>query len=57
MSTTRFRIDPDDLSTLPEGRIDPARVDAHDDPTLLIQRRPARFFGLRRAAIVLPRLH
>ena len=28
MSTTRVRIDPDDPSTLPEGRIDPARVDA-----------------------------
>ena len=28
MSTTRVRIDPDDPSTLPVGRIDPARVDA-----------------------------
>ncbi len=28
MSTTRVRIDPDDPSTLPEGRIDAARVDA-----------------------------
>ena len=28
MSTTRVMIDPDDPSTLPEGRIDSARVDA-----------------------------
>ena len=28
MSTTRIGIDPDDPSTLPEGRIDPARLDA-----------------------------
>ena len=28
MNTTRVRIDPDDPSTLPAGRIDPARVDA-----------------------------
>ena len=27
MSTTRVRIDPGDPATLPEGRIDPARVD------------------------------
>ena len=28
MSTTRIGIDPDDPSASPEGRIDPARVDA-----------------------------
>lgn len=28
MSTTHVRIDPDDRSALPEGRIDPARMDA-----------------------------
>ena len=39
MSTTRVRIDPDDLSTLPEGRIDPARVDATTEAEIAAQER------------------
>ena len=39
MSTTRIRIDPDDPSTLPEGRIDPARVDAATEAELAAQER------------------
>ncbi len=37
MSTTRFRIDPDDLSTLQEGRIDPAKVDAATEAETVAQ--------------------
>ena len=39
MSTTRIRIDPDDPSTLPEGRIDPARVDATTEAEVAAQER------------------
>jgi len=39
MSTTRVRIDPDDPSTLPEGRIDPARVDATTEAEIAAQQR------------------
>ncbi len=39
MSTTRIRIDPDDPSTLPEGRIDPARVDATSEAEIAMQER------------------
>ncbi|MCY4462053.1 MAG: hypothetical protein OXC26_16945 [Albidovulum sp.] len=39
MSTTRIRIDPDDPSTLPEGRIDPARVDATSEAETAMQER------------------
>ena len=39
MSTTRVRIDPDDPSTLPEGRIDPARVDAATEAEIAAQER------------------
>jgi len=39
MSTTRVRIDPDDPSTLPEGRIDPARVDATTEAEIAAQER------------------
>ena len=39
MSTTRVRIDPDDPSTLPEGRIDPARVDATTEAETAAQER------------------
>ena len=39
MSTTRIRIDPDDPSTLPEGRIDPARVDATTEAEIAAQER------------------
>ncbi len=37
MSTTRIKIDPDDLSTLPEGRIDHARVDATTEEEITAQ--------------------
>ena len=37
MSTTRVRIDPDDPSTLPKGRIDPARVDATTEAEIALQ--------------------
>ena len=37
MSTTRIRIDPDDPSTFPEGRIDPAVVDATTEAELTLQ--------------------
>ena len=37
MSTTRVRIDPDDPSTLPEGRIDTARVDATTEAEIAAQ--------------------
>ena len=39
MSTTRVRIDPDDPSTLAEGRIDPARVDATTEAEIAAQER------------------
>ena len=39
MSTTLIRIDPDDPSTLPEGRIDPARVDATSEAETAMQER------------------
>ena len=39
MSTTRVRIDPEDPSTLPEGRIDPARVDATTEAEVAAQER------------------
>ena len=39
MNTTRVRIDPDDPSTLPEGRIDPARVDAATEEEIAAQER------------------
>ncbi len=39
MSTTRIRISPDDPSTLPEGRIDPARVDATSEAEIAAQER------------------
>ena len=39
MSTTRVRIDPSDPSTLPEGRIDPARVDATTEAGIAAQER------------------
>ena len=39
MSTTRIRIDPDDPSTFPEGRIDPARVDATTEAEIALQER------------------
>ncbi len=39
MSTTRVRIDPDDPSTLPEGRIDPSRLDATTEAEIAAQER------------------
>ena len=37
MSTTRVRIDPDDPSTVPEGRIDPAVVDGTTEVEIAVQ--------------------
>ena len=37
MSTTRIRIDPDDPSTIPEGRIDPAVVDGTTEAEIAVQ--------------------
>ena len=39
MSTTRVRIDPDDPSTFPEGRIDPAVVDSTTEAEIALQDR------------------
>ena len=39
MNTTRIRIDPDDPSTLPEGRIDAARVNATTEAEITAQER------------------
>ena len=39
MSTTRVRIDPDDPATLPEGRIDPAVVDATTEAEIAAQQK------------------
>ncbi len=39
MSATRIRIDPDDPATFPEGRIDPARVDATTEAEIAAQER------------------
>ena len=39
MSTTRIRIDPDDPSTFPEGRIDSAVVDAATEAEIAMQER------------------
>ena len=41
MTATRVRIDLDDPSTLPEGRIDPARVDATTEAEIAAQEREA----------------
>ncbi len=37
MSITRIRIDPDDPSTFPEGRIDPTVVDATTEAQIALQ--------------------
>ena len=37
MGTTRIRIDPDDPSTFPAGRIDPAVVDATTEADIALQ--------------------
>ena len=37
MSTTRIRIDPDDPSTFPKGRINPAAVDATTEAEIALQ--------------------
>ena len=37
MSTRRVRIDPQDPSTLPAGRIDPVRVDAATEAEIALQ--------------------
>ncbi len=37
MNMTRVRVDPDDPSTLPSGRIDPARVDATTEAEIALQ--------------------
>ena len=39
MSCKRIRIDPDDPSTLPKGRIDPAKVDATTEAEIAAQKR------------------
>ena len=39
MGTTRIRIDPDDPSTFPAGRIDPATVDATAEADIALQER------------------
>ena len=39
MGTTRIRIDPDDPSTFPRGRIDPAKVDATTEADIARQAR------------------
>ena len=39
MSTTRVRVDPDDPSPFPEGRIDSARVDATAEADIASQQR------------------
>ncbi|MCE2521517.1 MAG: hypothetical protein J4G15_17295 [Alphaproteobacteria bacterium] len=39
MSTAHISIDPDDPSTLPEGRIDPTRVDATTEAEIAAQER------------------
>ena len=39
MSTTRVRIDPDDPATLPEGRIDTAKVDGTTEADIALQER------------------
>lgn len=37
MGTTRIRIDPGDPSTFPEGRIDPAVIDATTEADIALQ--------------------
>ncbi len=39
MSTTRVRIDPDEPATFPEGRIDPAVVDATTEAEIALQQK------------------
>ena len=39
MGKTRIRIDPDDPSTFPKGRIDPAVVDATTEADIALQER------------------
>ena len=51
MSTTRVRIDPDDPSTLPEGRIDPARVDATTEAEIAEQEREDEEEDMARYAV------
>ncbi|MCY4305935.1 MAG: hypothetical protein OXC62_14335 [Aestuariivita sp.] len=38
MSITHMRIDPNDPSILPEGRIDPSVIDATTDATIAVQK-------------------
>lgn len=47
MSTTRVRIDLDDPSSLPEGRIDPARADAATEAEIAAQGREAEAGAMR----------
>jgi len=47
MSTTRIRIDPDDPSTFPEGRIDPAVVDATTEAQIALQKQEDEAEGLQ----------
>ena len=39
MNKTRIRIDPDDPATLPEGRVDPAALDATTEAEIALQQR------------------
>lgn len=39
MGTTRIRIDPDDPSTFPDGRVDPAALDATTEADIALQER------------------
>ena len=50
MSTTRVRIGPDDPSTLPKGRIDPARVDATTEAEIAAQEREDETEGIQNMA-------
>ncbi len=47
MGTTRIRIDPDDPSTWPEGRVDAARVDATTEAEIAAQEREDEAEGMQ----------
>ena len=50
MSTTRVRIDPDDPSTIPEGRINPEMVDGTTEAEIALQQQEDEMEAMQDAA-------
>ena len=56
MSSTRVRINPDDPVTFPEGRIDPAVVDATTEAEIALQQKDDDAQAMRDMARYAPRI-